>query len=193
MTQSNAKLRRGMSLIEGMVSMGVLVVGILGAMQGIMFASQQNSVAARLARASSMGAQVRQGLQQQGRAKLASGTGLFGNAATCLPTASATALLPFTDGVAGTGIAGTCVVDLDAFDATAAASDKIVTTYDSASDYNGGAGLYRRILVYSPVVGGVDNVAVIVSTKAVGRRIFSKQFVGLIDVTVTGNGTGIEL
>ncbi len=185
--------RNGMSLIEGMISMAVLVIGILGALQGILFASQQNSVAARLARASSMGAQVRQGLEAQGRAKLASATGIFGDSSTCLPIASATALLPFTDGVHATGIAGTCIVDLDAFDSSAAAADKIVTTYDLTGDYNSGNGLYRRMLVYSPVVGGVDNVAVVVSTRGVGRRIFARQFVGLVDVTVTGNGTGVEL
>ena len=38
--------RRGMSLIEGMMAMAVLVIGILGALQGILFASQQNAVAA---------------------------------------------------------------------------------------------------------------------------------------------------
>lgn len=185
--------RNGMSLIEGMISMAVLVIGILGALQGILFASQQNSMAARLARATSMGAQVRQGLEAQSRAKLASPTGIFGDGSKCLPVASATALLPYTDGVHATGIAGTCIVDLDAVDSAAASADKIVTTYDLTGDYNAGNGMYRRVLVYSPVVGGVDNVAVIVSTRSVGRRIFSKQFVGLVDVSVAGNGTGVEL
>ena len=86
MAKPNKPSHRGMSLIEGMISMAVLVIGILGALQGIMFASQQNGVAARLARASSMAAQVRAGIEAQGFARLLAGP--IANAGVCLPVAT---------------------------------------------------------------------------------------------------------
>src|SRR5690242_2118489 len=116
MSPRHPRLPRGMSLIEGMISMAVLAIGILGAFQGILFASQQNSVASRLARASSMAAQVLQGLEQQGFAAVQN----IATSASCVSAATAPATLTaLTDGIQNTGIPGTCIIDLDLFETTA--------------------------------------------------------------------------
>ncbi|MBS1153639.1 MAG: putative prepilin-type protein [Myxococcaceae bacterium] len=188
------KSRRGMSLVEGMISMAILVIGILGALQGILFASQQNSVAGRLARATSMAAQIRLGLEAQGRTKLLLPAGPIGNSAICIPVGSASATLKaLTDGLDGSLVVGACIVDVDAFDNGAAQIDKLVGSYDFPYDYAGGNGPFRRVLVYLPSAAA-DTFAVIVSTKDTGRRIFVKQMVGLYNSSpTTGNGTLVNL
>jgi len=179
--------RRGMSLVEGMISMAVLVIGILGALQGILFASQQNAVAGRLARTTSMGAQIRLGLEAQGRAKLVAGP--LANVAVCVPFPATPALVALTDGVA---VAGSCIIDVDAYDSAAAPIDRLVGKYDFAADYKAGNGQFRRVAVSLPGTG-LNNFAVVVSTPDTGRRIFSKQFVALYDSSPTGNQTGVDL
>lgn len=179
-----------MSLIEGMISMAVLVIGILGALQGILYASQQNAVAARLARATSMAAQIRMGIESQGRAKLKLGSGAIGNSAICIPVGTDAALDALTDGLA---VAGSCTVDVDVFDAGAAQIDKLVGNYNFGEDYSGGGAQFRRVVVYLPNTSA-DAFAVVVSTRETGRRIFVKQFVALYDSSpTTGNGTGVNL
>ncbi len=182
---------RGMSLIEGMISMGVLVIGILGALQGILFASQQNAVASRLARGTSMAAQIRLGLESQGRAKLKLPGGAIGSSSNCIPFASAsTPLKALTDGLA---VSGSCILDVDAFDKTAPAIDRLVGNYNFAEDFHGALGNFRRVVVYLPNVS-TDAFAVIVSTSDTGRRVFVKQFVALYDSSpTTGNGTLVNL
>jgi type II secretory pathway pseudopilin PulG len=189
--RTHQRSARGMSLIEGMISMGVLVIGILGALQGILFASQQNAVASRLARGTSMAAQIRLGLESQGRTKLLLPAGAIGNGARCIPFASATAALKaLTDGLA---VAGSCILDVDAFDQTAASIDKLVGAYNFAEDFHGAVGNFRRVVVYLPNAS-TDAFAVVVSTSDTGRRVFVKQFVALYDSSpTTGNGTLVNL
>ena len=170
--------------------MGVLVIGILGALQGILFASQQNAVATRLARATSMAAQIRLGIEAQGRTKLKAGM----LTSSCVAVGAATAAIQaLTDGLSGTAVAGACIVDVDAWDGAAAQIDKLVAGYDFPNDFKGDSGPFRRIVIYLPTAT-TDDFAVLVSTPDTGRRIFVRQFVGLYDNTVaTGNGTGVNL
>lgn len=192
-----------MSLIEAMIAMGILMIGILGALQGTLHASRQNSLAARVARATSMAAQVRRGLEAQGWAKLTTASGLA-TATNCTAIGSASApLRALTDGLDATAVANACIVDLDAFDAAAAAADKIVPSYNLAQDYNGGNGPYRRVVVFLPgnTLGrnaSADSFVVVVSSKDATRRVFVRQVVGLYNfgpatATGTGNGTLVNL
>lgn len=215
MGQPNKSSHRGMSLVEGMISMGVLVIGILGALQGILFASQQNAVAGRLARSTSMAAQIRLGLESQGRAKLVAGTGVIGNSTTCVPVGSSP-VAALADGLnvpvdhdTGLAIAGACIVDVDAYDLANVGTpiNQLVPGYKFAQDFKGDNGPFRRVLVYLPSLGvqanrTADNFAVVVSTPDTGRRIFVRQFVALYDSgpcatpsnpTLTGNGSAVDL
>jgi Tfp pilus assembly protein PilV len=197
------RARRGMSLIEGMISMAILVVGILGALQGILYASQQNGVAARLARATSMAAQIRFGIEAQGRTKLLAASGPIGSSTTCIAAGAGTtqAFKDLTDGLWNTTLAGACIVDVDLWDSTTAATanDRLVPNYNFttlAGDYNPGAsttgGPFRRMLVYLPNPSA-DVIVVVVSTPEVGRRVFVRQTVGLYDSSTAGNSAGVNL
>lgn len=196
--------RRGMSLVEGMISMGVLVIGILGALQGILFASQQNAVAGRLARATSMAAQIRLGLEAQGRTKLLSATGPIGGSCTAVGSASA-ALKALTDGLDASTLTGACILDVDALDLPNSASPSnasklLVGGYNFTENFRGDKGPFRRVVVFLPT-GTVDTFAVVVSTPDTGRRVFVKQFVALYNSAATvpgcttncGNGSGVDL
>ena len=190
MRHTQHSMRRGMSLVEGMISMGVLVIGILGALQGILFASQQNAVASKLARATSMAAQIRLGIESQGRVKLKAG--MLTSSCTAVGSVSAT-IAGLLDGMAASTVTGACVVDVDAWDNAAATIDKLVGNYNFAQDFKGNAGPFRRLIVYLPTATA-DDFAVIVSVPDTGRRVFVRQFVGLYDSSVaTGNGTGVSL
>ena len=72
--------QRGATLIEGMAAAAILAFGISGVFGGLLFASQQNAAANRLSQASAIAAQVRAGLQLQGRARLFADTGPLSNA-----------------------------------------------------------------------------------------------------------------
>jgi hypothetical protein len=192
MTHSRPLRRRGTTLIEGLISTTVLIIGIVGAFQGILQASTQNTVASRIARATAMATQARISLERQTLARLTAGTGVLGNGACVAPTAAHVAL---TDQLAGMAEV-TCVVDLDIADAdpTLTPNNKIFAKYDFANDYTNGS--FRRLLVYMRAAVPADPslprnpdvVAVVVSVKEGGRRVFVKQFASFFNAN-----TGVEL
>ncbi len=194
MGHPNKSARRGMSLIEGMISMGVLAIGILGALQGTIFAAQQNATAAKLARATSMAAQIRIGLEAQGYAKLRAGL----VATSCTPVGGASAAVKkLTDGL---DAVGNCIIDVDVVDpATATLADRLVAKYDYANDFRGDEGPFRRLVVFTPgvVLGDgtrlTDTYAVVVSVSEIGRRVFVRQFAAIYDPSTTGNSSGLSL
>jgi hypothetical protein len=169
-----------------------LAIGILGALQGTLFAAQQNATATKLARATSMAAQIRNGLEAQGYTKLT--TGMV--ATSCTPVGGASAALKLlTDGL---DAVGNCIIDVDVVDpGIATVADKLVSNYDYTHDYLGNNGPYRRVVVYTPgvVLGDgtrtADTYAVVVSVSETGRRIFVKQFAAIYDSSPAGNGTNI--
>lgn len=188
--------RRGMTLVEGMISTGVLIIGMIGAFQGIIFASQQNAVAARLSRGTAMATQIRHSLERHSRNKMVQPTGLFGDPGKCVaPSATHLAL---TDGASGVGVPGTCVVDLDVID-TSMGPDKVVGKYDLAEDYNGGRGFYKRLLVYVPgppvavTVPPLPRNPDVVTVVVVVRAEFLRNYVIKQHVAFYETGAGTEL
>lgn len=70
---------RGVSLIEGLIATLVLLLGLVGVLQGLVVASVQNSVANRHSRAVVIAQQMLTAIEQQGRTRLLAVTpmGLF--------------------------------------------------------------------------------------------------------------------
>jgi hypothetical protein len=191
---------RGSTLIEGLISTTVLIIGIVGAFQGIVQASTQNTVAGRLARATAMAAQVRLSLERQTLKKMTTGTGLLTATYCAAPSAG---LNPLTDNLynlSDPNIASICLVDLDVADPLLAAADKIVPRYDLAADATNGS--FRRVLVYMKAAAPADAslprnpdvVGVVISVKeGAGRRVFVKQFASFFDPTPGVAAPGVEL
>lgn len=173
---------RGVSLIEAMAAAAVLAIGILGSFSGMILASKQNSSAARLGRASAAATAVRTGLELKTWAKL-------NNAGGALDPASCTTAAPvlaMTDGLAG--LSPSCVLDIDAYDAAASATNKLVPGYTAADGK-----VMRRIAVVfdSPPPTEIRSVVVVVSfPDGLGRR-YVKQTVGVYNPAV--NKVGSEL
>ncbi|GEM_PF-5481442 len=171
---------RGATLIEGMAAAAILAFGISGVFGGLMFASQQNAAANRLSKASAIAAQVRSGLQLQGRARLLSDAGPL-TSARC---SGAPETLELAGGLSA--LPDACVVDLDAYeDGTADPLLKVVPGYSNDERQD-----YRRVLVWTPTQA-IDSVAVVVSFRNVGRWRSVKQYVGLYNPAE--NGAGVEL
>lgn len=75
--------RRGVTLLEGMISTVILLTGIVGVLQGILIASQQNAMANRQTRASIIAAELLAAVEAQGRARSLATGGLF-DPSTCV-------------------------------------------------------------------------------------------------------------
>ncbi|WP_426749359.1 type IV pilus modification PilV family protein [Myxococcus sp. Y35] len=172
--------QRGATLIEGMAAAAILAFGISGVFGGLLFASQQNAAANRLSQASAIAAQVRAGLQLQGRARLFADTGPLSNA-RC---SGAAETLELAGGLSS--LPDACVVDLDAYES--ATADPLLRVVPGYSDEERDA--YRRVLVWTPTQA-IDSVAVVVSFRSAGQRKYVKQFVGLYNPAE--NGAGVEL
>jgi hypothetical protein len=185
---------RGATLIEGIAAAGILAVGILGAMQTLVAASQQNVIAARMARASQIASAVRSGLELYRWQGLSASGDLFssGNCST------ATGVLAMAGGLHNVvpppdALAPLCVIDLDAWDAVRVPGTEMVPGYqladtNPATETDGD--LFRRILV---VVHRPDlsTVTVVVSFQMGGTRMFVKQTAALYNPAA--NQAGVEL
>ncbi len=172
--------QRGATLIEGMAAAAVLAFGVSGVFGGLIFASQQNAVAIRLSQATAIAAQVRSGLQIQGRNRIFGDEGLLthgrcSSSADTLELAGGLSALP-----------NACVVDLDAYES--AAADPLLKVVPGYWEDN--EKYYRRVLVWTPDTA-VDSVAVVVSFPNAGQRRYVKQFVALYNPAE--NGAGVEL
>lgn len=172
-----------MSLLEGLMSGVVLAFGLLAALQGFIFASQQNSSAAKMTRATSVASQLRSALQTRTRAQLRATVLSSGNCTTNgVTTALAGKLFPVPSGFTG------CVVDLDAVEALAATPAVKVVPGVVGED----AATFRRAILYiSGPTAGFDQLQIIVSWNDVGQRRFLQQSLALYDPAV--NGAGVEL
>ncbi len=183
MTQKRSRrLSRGMSMIEAMAAAAILGIGILGSFGGMILASKQNSSAAKLGRADAIAAAVRSGLQAKSYTALNTGPFAVANCTT------APAVLALTDGLDGR--TPTCVVDLDAYDASAAPTARIMPSYNPED-----AKTLRRVLVMwnNPATGPIEmrTIGVIVSfNDGLGKR-YVRQFVGAYDPAL--NKLGIEI
>lgn len=182
---------RGVSLIEGMIATMVLLVGMVGVLQGLAIASAQNSIANRHTRASIIAQQLATAIEQQGRARLLATSGLFatGQCASTVPGAIAPyigdlAPLPPSLSAQGFTAAGTCYVD---FDALGAAYRDMTPGYGTQDDAT-----YRRVVVVfqHPTVPDIIYVGVNVGWRDAGQVRIVKRFTAVYDTTT--NQTNLE-
>ncbi len=169
--------RRGTTLVEGMVSLAIFSIGVIGALQFIIVASRQNTSAARLTHAGGIARQVRSAMQSRGRTWL-TGTGPL-QSASCTSDASVQQL-------AGPLASMPCVIDLDAFEGAAGV---LVPGYPTDDQER-----FRRVLVWAQdgsATPRVDEVTVVVSFLDLGRRMFATQPLALY--YVSANQAGVEL
>jgi hypothetical protein len=178
-------------LIEGLMSTVILLVGMVGILQGLAFASIQNSMANRSSRASVIAQQLISAIEQQGRANLVPAAGLFG-ATTCVATVPAAVnafqgdLTPLPPSLASQGFttAQMCFID---FDATSAAFKGLTPGYSAQDDTT----YQRLVVVYKhPSVPDVIYVGVNVGWRDGGQVRISKRFTALYDTTT--NQTNLD-
>jgi Tfp pilus assembly protein PilW len=197
LSRRRAAPRRGVSLIEGMVASVVLLIGLVGVFQGIMVASQQNTLANLTTRGAGVAAQARVVLDVMGPERVLGRTpgtdGLLKDN-ECTNSASVKALAGGLESVAPTADWRVrCVFDLDAYEKARQPADQLMPGYAQAD-----ADRFRRVLVWISRREGdfnVDEVAVVVSWNEVGRRRFVKQFLSFYDASSGpyGNNMHVEL
>lgn len=182
---------RGVTLIEGLVSTVILLTGMVGVLQGLMFASQQNSIANRHTRASVIAQELMSAIEQQGRARLLATGGLFASpqCAGTFPTAVNAFrgdLAPTPPALTAQGftVAATCYID---FDSLGAAFQAMTPGY-SAIDRT----TYERVVaVYQhPTNPEVLYIGLNVGWRDAGRARVVKRFSALYDTST--NQTNLE-
>jgi hypothetical protein len=188
---SALRSKRGVSLIEGLMSTVILLVGMVGILQGLAFASIQNSMANRSGRASVIAQQLISAIEQQGRANLVATGGLFG-ASTCVATIPTTVsafsgeLTPLPPSLSSQGFtaAKMCFID---FDASSAAFKSLTPGYTTQDDTT----FQRLVVVYQhPTVPDVIYVGVNVGWRDGGQVRIIKRFTALYDTTT--NQTNLD-
>lgn len=200
--------QRGMTIIEGLVSAIILLIGMLGVMRGIVVASQQNTIANHMTRAGAITNQIRVALENQGRDRFVdSGNGLFADA-NCIDPGDPD-LGPLAGGLERPELeedltanwVRLCIVDLDTLESLLPEANWLVPGY-SQEDRD----LFQRVLVLfqttevvqDPVLGErnviANQVGIVVSWTVAGERVFSRRFVGFYDSGgTTGNATRIDI
>jgi len=193
-----AAARRGVSLIEGMVASVVLLIGLVGVFQGIVLASQQNTMANLATHASGVASQTRVALDVMGPDRLLGqtrGVGGYLAPARCEPDESVTALA----GGLETLVPGAepwrrrCIFDLDAAERDAPPANKLLPGYPEED-----ARRFRRVIVWvsrtdEKSLVTVDQVSVVVSWNEMGRRRFVIHHLGFYDSGSFGNSTGVQI
>jgi hypothetical protein len=184
--------KRGVTLIEGLISTVILLVGMVGVLQGLAIASVQNSMANRHTRASTIAQQTLAAIEQQGRARVLVGAvGLFVSP-QCVATMPA-AVVPFAGDLTpippslvaqGFLTANMCFID---FDALAATYRAITPGYSAQDDRT-----YQRVIaVYRhPTDPSVTYVGINVGWRDGGQVRVVKRFTALYDTTT--NQTNLD-
>ncbi len=188
---------RGVTILESLAAAAVLIIGILGAVQALGFASKQNADADKRTRATSLAARVRSAVEGYGWSRL---TAAGGPLTACTSDAAVLELVQHLPAASGAGTA-VCVIDLDAWDAAAQPSERVVPGHRAEDER-----LYRRVLVlFAPDASGgasvpasaraFREVAVVVSWRTgVGNRAQVTSMLGLYDPRAnTGNETHVEI
>lgn len=173
------KHQRGVTLLEGMMASLVLLLGLVGVLQGVIFASRQNATANKIVRAGAIATRIRAALMVQGPA-------IFNaNAVTSTNCTSANfsnaAIQPYLDGFTATSGNGTtsyfcspssgcktvtqtyttCVMNLGVFEESATAANMIAGARRGAPDDKD---LFRVFLIRFNDSSGVTQGANIVVT-----------------------------
>lgn len=179
MHTERVRVARGVTLLEALISTLVLLAGLVGVLQGVLFASRQNHSALAISEAASIASQVRAGMTWQGRTRLVSSSpvGLL-DAARCDPS-----LAPLA-GTLETLAPAPCFVDLDAFDAAPPDTGwEIIPGYSDRSE-----AIYRRVLVWQTGNPTLESVSVVVSWLEGGVRQFHQQYLSLYNAQANGAG-----
>lgn len=192
-------MKRGQTLLEGMVAAMILAIGVTAIIQAILFSTIQNAGAGRITEAASISGQVVSGLSRYDVRQLKE-TNAFLSSTWCTASPSAE-LLEYTGGIeavanvtngntrcvggscTSTDITATpCVVDIDAYDATASAAPanrRLVPGYDFANRYQASPrrGGYKRVAVVfdDSATSGMVSVTVVTSFLEGGRRRFVRR------------------
>jgi hypothetical protein len=187
---------RGVSLLEGLIASVVLLTGMVGVLQGVIVASQQNSMANRHTRAAVMARELLAGFERQGRERLFVGSlAPLGNT-ICQSTPSA-ALAPYTGGLQTppSNLAGFngCVVDWDTLVTTRPELRALTPGYVSTAAPGEDDDLFTRVVgaYVNPSNSELAWVGVAVSWREGGRVRTVKQFSAIYDTAI--NQTNVEL
>ena len=188
--RASLRTRRGVTLIEGLISTVILLVGMVGVLQGLTIASVQNSMANRHTRASIIAQELMGSIEQQGRARLmTTATGLF--TANCGSSIVDPKVAIFkgdldvtTAALTGQGFVP-CFIDLDA--AANAVFQPMTPGYRVTVDGR----IYKRIItVYKNSNPEVMYLAVNVGWKDGGQVRVVKRFTAIYDTTT--NQTNLD-
>lgn len=176
---------RGVTLVEGMISSVILLVGMVGVFQGVIIASTQNSMANRRTRASAIAAELATSIDLQGRERLLGPGGLLTSSGACGSFPGDLTLYrgDFTGVPANLGHLTVCYVDVDA----TAAFTTLTPAY-SDSDRN----IFKRLLaVYTdPTDSAVSYIGINVGWREYGSGRVVERFTAIYDPTV--NQTNVE-
>ncbi len=192
-TTGSRRQQRGVSLIEGMVATVVLLTSLVGVLQGLIVAVQQNAYANRMTQASALARTTVMRMQSMGRARLVVAAGPLGST-PCITRASMTAAQKALTGPmwAAQNAGGTlsaCFVDLDAFDAAAADDTTRTLPREMADELR----IFRRVGLYftdSDTTVSAGTLTVVVSWSGLGRTNYARQSTALYDPTT--NQTNVE-
>ncbi|HEY3448056.1 MAG TPA: prepilin cleavage protein [Myxococcales bacterium] len=163
---------RGAVMLEAIIASGVFAVGVMGAYQGIIIASRQNSMANRMVRGSAIGQQIRSALESQGYNRLNKTGGAFlaGCSGDATVKASAGGLQ---------GLTGACVIDLDTYESGAGADLRLQPLF-SGDDKR----IYKRVLVLLPATAELRQVGIVVSWSNLGQTEYHRQWITLLLPTI---------
>lgn len=180
--------RRGVTLIEGLISTVILLVGMVGVLQGLTIASVQNSMANRHTRASIIAQELMGAIEQQGRARLmTASTGLF-MGSQCAASNPLTTfkgdLDPIPSTLSGQGFTA-CYIDMDA--TANVAFHPMTPGYKVAVDGK----IYKRLIaVFKSTNPEVMYVGINVGWKDGGQVRIVKRFTAIYDTTT--NQTNLD-
>lgn len=192
-------MKRGQTLLEGLIAAVVLIIGITGVLQAVLISSTQNAGAGRITESAAISNQVANGLLRYDIRQLKE-SGLLDDS-RC--SADAT-ILSYAGGLetqtlitagntrcasgncVSSDITTTtpCVVDLDEYeqDTGVAANRKLVAGYDFATRYQlGKAGGYKRVAVVfnNETASRTIQITTVTSFVEAGRRRFLRRSVSM--------------
>ena len=165
-----ARASRGAVMLEALIASAVFAVGVLGAYQGIIIASRQNSMANRMVRAAAISQQIRSALEVQGYERLKT-AGLFTATSDTTVKSYGGGLETITDAI---------VVDFDAYEGTG----KLMAGFSSEDKR-----LFKRVLVAMPEMDDYRQVAIVIYWTELGQPRYHKEFVMLLRGTASNGST----
>jgi Tfp pilus assembly protein PilV len=184
--------RRGVTLIEGLMSTMILLTGMVGVLQGLAVASVQNSMANRHTRASVIAQQLISAIEHQGRARLLGTGGIFAST-NCVSSPGAAAAFqgdlvttPASFASMGWATVTTCYVDYDARGAVVPALLALTPGYTQQDNDT----YTRLVAVYQTSNPEVMYVGVNVGWRDAGRVRIVKRFTAIYDTAT--NQTTLE-